>query len=144
MRRLAIRRFPDAIVRRRQARGAWNEHGEFEPGAIVAAVLPALIQPVKLEDTDTAGGSSLIDRLRVYVPTGIERVVGTADSLRWGGDSLRWGGDTGYISSDRNPLAAAFDDRDADEVEYGGLVYIVEESQLWRGSYCRAVLLRET
>ena len=125
------------IVRRRYGPGGPNRYGEYVAGAVVTAALPALIQPAKLEDTDTAGGSSLIDRLQVYVPTGIERVVGTADNLRWGDG-------TGYISSDRNPLAAAFDDRGADEVEYGGMVYIVEESQLWRGSYCRAILLRET
>ena len=152
MRRLALRRFPNEVVRRRQgAGGGFNIYGEPEPGAVVTAVLPASVQPLSLEDQNFVGGAQLMERLRVYVPTGIERVVGTGDNLLWGGDNLlwggaplQWGGFTGYISSDRNPLAAAFDDRGADEVEYAGVIYIVEESQLWRGSYCRAVLLRET
>ena len=41
-------------------------------------------------------------------------------------------------------LAAAFDEAQADHVVVDGLDYIVEESQSWRGSHTRAVLLRET
>ena len=41
-------------------------------------------------------------------------------------------------------LAAAFDDRGADTVIVDGLEYVVEESQSWRGSHTRAILLRET
>ena len=41
-------------------------------------------------------------------------------------------------------LAAAFEDRGADAVVVDGLEYVVEESQSWRGSHTRAVLLRET
>ena len=147
MRRLALRRFPNEVVRRRQGAGGFNEFGEFEPGAVVTAVLPASVQPLSLEDQNFVVGAQLMERLKLYVPTGIERVVGTGDVLAWGGDNLLWGGQPlqwGYISGDLNPLAAAFDDRGADEVEYAGVIYTVEESQLWRGSYCRAVLLRET
>ena len=151
MRRLALRRFPNEVVRRRQGAGGFNEFDEFEPGAVVTAVLPASVQPLSLEDQNFVVGAQLMERLKVYVPTGIERVVGTGDVLAWGGDNLLWGGQplqwggfTGYISGDLNPLAAAFDDRGADEVEYAGVIYTVEESQLWRGSHCRAVLLRET
>ena len=83
MRRLALRRFPDAIVRRRQGVGAFDEYGEWIQGQIVTVVLPASIQPVKLEDSDFPGGVSLVDRLKVYVPVGIERVVTPGDTLRW-------------------------------------------------------------
>ena len=41
-------------------------------------------------------------------------------------------------------LVAAFEDREADEVSYGGKVYVVEESRSWPGGHCRATLLRET
>ena len=41
-------------------------------------------------------------------------------------------------------LAAAFEDAQADNVVVDGLEYVVEESQSWRGSHTRAVLLRET
>ena len=148
---LAIRRFPDAIVRRRQGPGDFSQYGEFEPGQIVTVVLPALVQPLKLEDSDFAGGVHLVDRLKVYVPTGIERVVTPGDTLTWHGDTLRWhgeplmwGGFIGYRTGDEKPLAAAFEDRGADEVEIGTARYVVEESALWRGGHVRAILLRET
>ena len=56
MRRLALRRFPNEIIRRRQGPGGFNFYGEFAEGAVVTAVLPALLQPIKLEDSDFAGG----------------------------------------------------------------------------------------
>ena len=149
-RRLALRRFRSEVVRRRQGPGGFSDYGEFEPGAVVTTVLPALIQPLKLEDSDFAGGVSLVDRVKVYCPTGIERVVGPGDTLTWSGEALRWngepltwGGTIGYRRGDENPLAAAFDDRGADAVQIGSIIYIVEESELW-ASHCRAVLLRET
>ena len=151
MRRLALRRFPNEIIRRRQGPGDFNEFGEFEPGQIVTVVLPALVQPVKLEDANFVGGVQLLERLKVYVPTGIERVVTPGDTLSWYGEALRWhgeplmwGGFIGYRTGDENPLAAAFDDREADTVEIGTARFAVEESELWPGSHCRAVLLRET
>ena len=158
MRRLALRRFPDAIVRRRQGVGAFDEYGEWIQGQIVTVVLPASIQPVKLEDSDFAGGVSLVDRLKVYVPVGIERVVTPGDTLRWNGGvlawnggvlawngaPLMWGGPIGYRAGDENPLAAAFEAAGADEVEIGTTRYSVVESELWRGGHVRAILLRET
>ena len=39
-------------------------------------------------------------------------------------------------------LSAAFEDDAADRVVVGGLAYAVEESQSWRGSQTRAILLR--
>lgn len=41
-------------------------------------------------------------------------------------------------------LAAALDDREADRARVDGIEFVVEESQSWRGSHTRAILLRET
>ena len=151
MRRLALRRFPHEVVRRRQQPGARNQYGEHVEGGIVTAILPASIQPLSLTDTNTAAGVSLLSRLAVFCPVGIERVVGDGDvltwagsELTWNGDALQWGGFTGYQQSSDSPLQAAFDDRGADAVEIAGTIFVVEESQLWTASHCRAVLLRET
>ena len=151
MRRLALRRFPHEVIRRRQGPGERNEYGEYVEGGIIAAILPASIQPLSLTDTDTQAGVSLLSRLAVFVPVGIERIVGDGDVLTWGGDVLEWNGDplqwggfTGYQASSGSPLQAAFDDRGGDAVEIAGTIFVVEESQLWTGSHCRAVLLRET
>ena len=40
-------------------------------------------------------------------------------------------------------LAAAFDDREADKVAYGGDIFTVIESRSWPGGHTRATLLRE-
>ena len=151
MRRPAIRRFPDNIVRRRQGPATENFYGERVPGAIVETALPASIQPVKLEDIDTEGGAMLSARLMVYVPTGVQRAAGIGDiltwngrQLLWGGEPLEWGGISGLTAGDENPLVAAFDDTGADEVQIGADVFVVEESVLWSGSHCRATLLRQT
>ena len=152
-RRLALRRFPHEVIRRRQAAGAFNEYGEYVEGGTITAVLPASIQPILLSDINAAAGVSLLARLAVFVPVGIERVVAAGenaglewagDELTWNGERLTWGGFSGYQLSDDSPLQAAFDDRGADTVELAGTFFVVEESQLWRGSHCRAVLLRET
>ena len=94
---------------------------------------------------DTANGSPFSS------PVGVERVVGTGDVLTWAGDvllldgePLTLGGVSGYVADDSEPLAAAFDDAQADEVLFAGLSFVVEESQLWAGSHCKATLLRET
>ena len=128
-----------------------NEFGEVEPGQIVRTILPALVQPASLEDLNLEGGVQLSERLRVYIPTDIERHITAAEvvtfrgqTLLLGGQPLTWGGATGLVSGDANPLAAAFDDRGGDEVEIGAITFVVEETQLWQGSHCRAILLRET
>ena len=41
-------------------------------------------------------------------------------------------------------LLAAFEDREADTVAYGGREFVVEESRSWPGSHTRATILRET
>lgn len=150
MRRPALRRFPREVIRRRQGAGVWNVYGEYEAGPIARVILPASIQPLSLEDNDLVGGSQLAERMRVFVPVGIERrlvagevVTFLGDVLLLNGSPVRFGASTGYLAGDSNPLAAAFDDRGADGVEIGTTTYTVEESQLWVGSHCRAILLRQ-
>ena len=151
MRRLALRRFPQEVVRRRQGRGAFNDYGEFAPGAIMETIFPARVLPLSLEDSDFAGGVSLLERLKVYVPRGIARRRGEGDALSWGGSVLRWngepirwgGGDGMLFAENSVPFKAAFDDREADVLAYAGIEYTVEESQDWP-RYTRAIALRET
>ena len=66
--RLAARRFPDTITRRREGASTTNDFGEFVPGAITESELRASVQPMSLEDSDFAGGVSVSHRLSVYVP----------------------------------------------------------------------------
>ena len=42
--------------------------GEFIEGTITEVELPASVQPLDLQDADIAGGVSLVERLRIYVP----------------------------------------------------------------------------
>ena len=151
MRRPAIRRFPHEVIRRRAGPELRNDFGEVERGVIVRTILPALIQPASLEDVNLEGGVQLSERLRVYIPTGIERRITATEPVTYRGrnvllrgEPVTFGGRAGLVSGDANPLAAAFDDRGGDEVEIGAIIYVVEESQLWAGSHCRAILFRET
>ena len=151
MNRLALRRFPNEVVRRRQGPGNFNEYGEFEPGPVVETIFPARVLPLSLEDSDFVGGVSLLERLKVFVPCGIARRRGQGDTLTWGdgvltwnGSPLRWGGGDGAIIPDDSiPFEAAFDDRQADVLVFSGVEYTVEESQSWP-RYTRAIALRET
>ena len=140
-RRLALRRFPDEVVRRRQAPGGFNQFGEFEPGPVVETIFPARVLPLSNSKiTDFVGGVSLLERLKVYVPRGIARRRGQGDALTWHGDALTWngdplrwgGGDGALIADDSIPFLAAFEDRQADALVYAGILYTVEESQDWR------------
>ena len=150
-RRLALRRFPDEVVRRRQGPGDFDQFGESEPGLVEETIFPARVLPLSLEDRDFVGGVSLLERLKVYIPRGIARrrgqgdaVTWNGDMLLWGGDALRWGGGDGaLIQDDSIPFLAAFDDRMADVLIYAGAAYVVEESQSWP-RYTRAIVLRET
>ena len=150
-RRLALRRFPNQVIRRRQGPGARNEYGEYEPGQIVETIFPARVLPLSLEDSDFVGGASLIERLKVFVPRGIARRRGETDALAWGGSVLTWngeplvwgGGDGMLFAEDSIPFLAAFEDRQGDVLVYAGIPYTVEESQSWP-RYSRAVALRET
>lgn len=142
MKRLALRRFPDEIVRRRQSAGGRNQYGEFEPGTIIESVLPASVQPIVLEDVEGEafrGGDRLIKRLEIYVPSGISRLVSKPDPITWNGDALLWngaalvwGGFSDVFTRDDSPaLLAAFGDRGADLVQFGGEVFSVSESRTW-------------
>ena len=150
-RRLALRRFPNEVVRRRQGPGEWNIYGQFDPGKIMETIYSARVLPLTLEDRDFAGGVALFDRLKVYVPRGIARLRGEADALEWAGsvltwagEPLVWGADDGVLVADDSvPFQAAFEDRQGDTLVYAGNVYIVEESQSWP-RYSRAIALRET
>ena len=151
MNRLALRRFPNEVVRRRQGPGTRNFYGEFDPGPVVETIFPARVLPLKLEDHDFVGGVSLLERLKVFVPRGIARRRGQGDALTWNGDvltwngdPLRWGGSDGAIIPDDSiPFLAAFEDRQADVLVHAGVAYVVEESQDWP-RYTRAIVLRET
>ena len=151
MRRLALRRFPDEVVRRRQGPGATNFYGEFEPGTVAETIYPARVLPLSLEDSDFVGGTSLLERLKVYVPRGIARRRGEGEALAWAGSvltwngaPLRWGGGDGMLFAENStPFLAAFEDRQADVLVFAGASYVVEESQSWP-RYTRAIALRET
>ena len=151
-RRLPLRRFPNEVVRQREGPGSRNDFGKWVPGQIVRTILPALVQPISLEDNNLTGGVQLSERLTVHVPVGVQRTIAAGDSLRWNGAELlwnnaplSWGRAAGeVIPGDENPLAAAFEDRAADHAEFAGAVYVVEKSQLWAWSHTRAILLRQT
>ena len=151
MRRLSLRRFPREIVRRRQASGYRDENGRFVPGRTEEAVLPASVQPISLDADIVPAGARLSERLVALVPVGIERriveptpITWDGDVLLWNGEPFTWGGLGEYVDGDLNPLGAAFDSAGADRAVFADHEYIVDESTLWRGSHCRAVLLRET
>ena len=107
--------------------------------------------PLSLEDSDFAGGVSLVERLKVFVPRGIARRRGEGEALAWAGSVLSWngeplvwgGGDGMLFAEDSIPFLAAFEDRQADVLVYAGIEYVVEKSQDWP-RYTRAILLRET
>ena len=151
MRRLALRRFSDEVVRRRQGPSTTNFYGERVPGSITETIFPARVLPLSLEDSDFVGGVSLLERIKVFVPRGIARLRGEGDALAWAGEVLTWngaplrwgGGDGTLIGDDSVPFLAAFDDRQADILVYAGAAYVVEESQSWP-RYSRAIALRET
>ena len=105
-------KFPDTITRRRQEPGSRDMYGTFIDGAITEVDLRASVQPLLLDDSDTAGGAVFTHRLKIYV-------------------------------SQPDALRAAFEDREADVCVVDTLDYIVEESQSWRGSHTKAIVLRQ-
>ena len=68
------RRFPDSITRLRETPADRNSAGEYVEGATVEINFPASVQPMSLTDADIAGGASLVERYKIYVPE--------ADALR--------------------------------------------------------------
>ena len=112
--RLAARRFPDTIRRLRASAGSQDEYGRYVPPTVTEATFRANVQPISLEDRDLEGGSQPKDRMVCFVP-------------------------------DPDALLAARDDAEADRVLLeNGREYVVESSQAWPGSHCRAILLSET
>ena len=145
---LALRRFPDTIVRRREAEGRRNAYGEWTPGEVTDIELRAAVQPLELADDNLAGGAQLIQMLKVFTPPIYER-VGTArailtvhgEPLTLMGAPLTLG--LGSETFDRASVTAAFVSAGADRVVWGGFTYVVIESRAW-ASHVRATLLLET
>ena len=149
MRRLPIRRFNDEITRKRSLPSMYNEYGEYVSGAVRETVFRCSVQPRALDDDDQAGGASLVERLRIYIPTGEGGAIITLDAFRWGNDLFKWGNDTfrysslDYVNETGALLRAAFDDSVADRICYDGIDYVIEESRSWP-SHTRATALRQT
>ena len=146
--RLAARRFPDRIVRRRELPGRRDDVGEWIPGATADFELRASVQPVELTDSDLAGGVQLVHRLKVFCLPRRERISVASATLLWNGDPLSWNGSpllwgAGSSVEDAHALAAAFEQAGADRVVWGGVLYVVESSTTWP-NFTRATLLRET
>ena len=57
------------ITRLREAPGAYDDTGRWQPGAVTETTLLASVQPLVLEGADLAGGVSLIERVKVYAPS---------------------------------------------------------------------------
>ena len=89
MSKLAPRRFPDRITRLRTLEGGRNKAGEWLPGEVDETELRASVQPVALEDSDIAGGVSVVERIKVYVPEPDSLMAAfdevEADRVRWQG-----------------------------------------------------------
>ena len=146
--RLAARRFPDRIIRRRELPGRRNDVGEWVPGQTVDFELRASVQPIALTDSDLVGGVQLVHRLKVYVLPRRERVSTAVATILWNGDPIAWEGSpltwgAGSTVSDVHALAAAMEMAGADRVVYAGALYVVEESRTWP-AFTRATLLRES
>lgn len=149
MTRLAIRRFPDEVTRKRALPGMYNDYGECVSGAIRETVFRCSVQPLALDDNDIAGGAMLTERLRIYIPTGEGGAIITLDRFVWGDDVFKWGADIfrgqsrDYVNESGALLRAAFDDAVADRIDYGGTDFVIEESRSWP-SHTRATALRQT
>ena len=139
------------IVRLREAPGAYDDTGRWQPGAVTETTLLASVQPLVLEGADLAGGVSLIERVKVYAPS-VEYVAAHGDRLMWGSAVLQWGADVvrwssvgGLTDVDGPVLVAAFDNSEADRVRLGGddRMFVVESTMAWP-SHTEAVLLRQT
>ena len=108
------RRFRDTITRRRRSPVDYDQYGDRVKAYMVETELRCAVQPIALEDRDLVSGAQLVERLKVYVPT-------SEGDLRAAGDDLA----------------------EADQVQYKGRRYVVEESRTWP-RFTRATLIRET
>ena len=146
--RLAARRFPDRIIRRREMPGRRNDIGEWVPGAVESVELRANVQPLALTDSELAGGTQLTHRLKAFVLPRQEPVGFGLAALLFNGDPLTLHGEPltlglGSKLVDVQALAAILEEAGADRVEWKGVIYVVEESRTWP-AFTRATLLRET
>ena len=146
--RLAARRFPDTITRRREMAGHRDDFGEWIPGATEDATLRARVQPLALTDSDLEGGVQLQQRLKVFVLPRRERVSDVSAALTLHGEVLTLRGATltlgaGTEVSDAHALAAAYAQAGADRVQVAGEWFVVIESRTWP-NFTRATILRET
>ena len=147
-----MRRWPDTVVRLREAPGSFDGTGRRTPGAVTETTLPASVQPLGLSSLPGEPGDQYLDRLRLFVPNLERAAAGSAQALAWGASVLLWGGDRldwgtstggGLRASDGAPLAAGFEDRAADRVRLAdGRVFKVQMSEAWPG-HVEAVLVRE-
>lgn len=60
------RRYPDTVVRLREAPGSYNSGG-WSPGAVTETTMAASVQPLGLSSLPGEIGDQLLDRLRVFV-----------------------------------------------------------------------------
>ena len=146
--RLAARRFPDRIFRRRESPGHRDDYGDWVPGATVDATLRASVQPLALTDSDLEGGVQLQQRIKVFVLPRRERVSTASATITLHGEVLTLRAaaltlNTGAETLDVHALAAAYAQAGADRVQVAGDWFVVEESRTWPG-FTRATLLRET
>ena len=108
------RRFPDTITRLRRSPVDYDKYGDRVDAYMVETELRCTVQPIALEDKDLVSGAQLQERLKVYVPA-------SSGDLRAASDDLG----------------------EADQVDYRGKRYVVEESRTWP-KFTRATLLRES
>ena len=108
------RRFPDRITRRRRSPVDYDRFGDRVDAYEAETELRAAVQPIALEDSDLVSGAQLVERLKVFVPA-------SSGDLRAAGDDFA----------------------EADQVDYKGKRYVVEESRTWP-KFTRATLLRES
>ena len=67
--RLTARRFPDTITRRRSpGTGSFNQYDEYTSDPPVETELRASVQPLLLEDEDTAAGVRFSNKFKVFIP----------------------------------------------------------------------------
>ena len=146
--KLATRRFPDTIIRRREMPGMRNAYGEWVPGETADVEMRAHVLPLKTEDADLEAGAQVRRRLKLFVLPFRSRVSTAAATLLHNGNPLTLHGSpltlfAGFETMDADALAAAFEAAGADRVIIDGVEFVVESSQNWR-SYSRATILRET
>ena len=78
---LSTRRFPDTIARLRETPAVRNAAGEHVQGVVTETELAASVQPIALTDADIAGGVSLVDRFKIYVPQAGALLAAVDDSV---------------------------------------------------------------